>query len=543
MKLFSAQTIRPVAVYAVVVITVSAAIWSAKYFAPQDGSAHVYNAFLISELVKGNPTVGAELQLNTFIVPNATGHWVLTLLLQGFSAFTSLKILTAGTFAAFVASIMWLRYSTAGANGLMTSVLIGAALGLNWFWFGGFYNFIIGVIGSVFLVTLYFRWRSKMGPFRASIIALLFVIIYLSHLFSFALTAGTVFTLALSARSDERRRDLIYFFVAVFPSVVMALIYRWTTDSPEGLHPVWRWWSDNISAFGIIRGLLVDPFIIISRRAIPFWEAKSDVFAIFMPGFWTVLSLLLLAFPLLKRLANREVVDRQRLPFLVLLALSIVAALVAPDDFQVANGGIMRERMLLCGLCLFVPLFDVTGHKLLERFAQICLVYVIVFQSAAIWDYGQRTSPVVEAFSLAQSAISDDDTVASIEMIDDAMRFHSVPEPQLGLITSVGKRTFLFDNYEIGHYLFPVITKDLSDRRFARAFATAHAFAPNGSQNEFDETLSNLDALLNAEHKRFTKIILWGRDERVEGVLYKWFDRQAIFETDKVRVFRHRDPS
>jgi len=540
MKVSSERLARPILVYVAIVLVISSAIWSARYFAPQDGSAHIYNAFLISELLKGDALIGTDLTFNTFIVPNATGHWLLTVLLQLFSPFVALRIMTAGTFAAFIAAIMWLRYSVSGTNGLLMSALVGGALGLNWFWFGGFYNFIIGVIGFVFVVTLYYRWQPKMNASRLALIAAVFLGIYFSHLFSFMVAAGSLAVLALVSEKKDRPKNLLYVSISVCPSVVLALIYRITTAAPEGLHPVWRWWTDNITFFGMIRGLMVDPFIIISRRTVPFSESSSDLFALFMPGLWTIVALVLLGIPLLQRFRNDLVTDRTKLGFAVLVVICIACALFAPDDFQVANGGILRERTLLCGMCMFVTLFDVDSYAFLRRAAQLCLIYVIIFQAAAIWDYGRHTSPVVEEFSIAQSAVDDNDRVASIEVIEDGMRFHSVPEPQLGLLTSIGKSTLVLDNYEVGHYLFPVITKSVEDRQFIRRVSVSHAFVLNGSQKDFEETLALLDDLLVTNHQKFTKIILWGRDPRVENVLYKWFDQEPVLESGRVRVLRPR---
>ena len=540
MKVLSGPLARPILVYVTIVIAVTSSIWCVKYFAPQDGSAHVYNAFLMSELVKGDPQIRANLSLNTLTVPNSTGHWILTLLLQIFSPFTCLKLMSAGTYAGFVAAIMWLRYSTAGEEGLSTSALVGAVLGLNWFWFGGFYNFIIGVTAFIVLIALIVRWQSKMNFLRMAAISLILVAIYLSHVVSFAMAAGSFFVLVLWSESADRKRNLFYFTLAVLPSIALALIFRATTASAEELHPVWRWWSDSTSMFAIVRGFLADPFVLISRETFPFTSARSRAFAIFMPGLWTVLSLILLTVTFLLSWKDRQSIGRRSLPFIFLLAMSVLGALIAPDDFGLSNGGILRERVLLCALCFSVPLFQVGRHLSLKRLAHVGMTYVIVFQSMAMWDYALTTSPIVEEFSLARSAIADNDTIASIEIIEDGYRFHSVPESQLGLLASVGKRTAVMDNYEIGHYLFPVVTNSLSDRQFVRQVAISHAFVANGPKKEFDETLTRLDQLLDGNRERFTKVILWRRDARVENILYKWFDPMPILERGRVRVLRRR---
>ena len=260
-----------------------------------------------------------------------------------------------------------------------------------------------------------------------------------------------------------------------------------------------------------------------------------------MPGLWTILALILLGVASLLTMKDRRSMDRRSIALIFLLVGSIIGALIAPDDFGLSNGGILRERVLLCGLCFSVPLFQVGQHLLLKRLAHVAMIYVILFQSMALWDYAVTTSPIVEEFHLARTAINDDDTIASIEIIEDGYRFHSIPEPQLGLLANVGKRAMVMDNYEIGHYLFPVVTNSISDRPFLRKVAISHAFVPNGPKGEFDDTLIRLDELLKADSQRFTKVILWRRDARVEDILYKWFDPVPILENGRVRVLRRRE--
>ena len=542
MKIVSGPIAWSIFLYIVIVLAAVMPIWSIRNFAVQDGAAHVYNAFLLSEYLKGDPAIGSWLTLNTLTVPNSGGHWLLVILLQFFTGFTSMKLMTTACYAAFVAAVSGLRYQVAGEHDLPSGVLLAGVLGFNWFWFGGFYNFNVGIILFVLLNAICFRWRDNVSLKRAAVVSLILLATYLSHFASFGLAAGSVFLFALFSRSNDRRRNLKYFFLSVAPSITFAIAFRLLTSSDaEGLHPTWRWLSQSTSISGALTGLLIDPFIIISRRSLPFIDLNSNLFAIFSPGLWTTVSLILLGSSLVRRLWRREQADNSKLPFLVFLLLSIIGALISPDDLGISNGGIFRERMLLSGFCLFVPLFDVQYSLIVKRAAQALLLYVIAFQSVALWDYGRRTELAVTPVEAAQSQIADTDTVATIVMIKDGYRFHSIPEPQLGLLTSIGKKTILLDNYEMGHYVFPLIPRDPSDRRFIRKMAEAHAFVLNGPQNEFDTTLAKLNDCLVTDHQRFTKIILIGSEPRVEAELYKWFDPQPIYDSDGVRILRHKN--
>src|ERR1044071_9644568 len=136
-----------IVLYLLIVAGVTSPIWCIQDFAVQDGSAHVYNAFLMSELTLNASLANSQLTLNTLTVPNSSGHWALALLLQLFSAINAVKVMLILTYALFVAAIAWLRIRTAGSDALTTTLLLGAALGTNFFWSGGFFNFVLGVTG------------------------------------------------------------------------------------------------------------------------------------------------------------------------------------------------------------------------------------------------------------------------------------------------------------------------------------------------------------------------------------------------------------
>ena len=80
-------------------------VWFVSYFVSQDGAAHLYNAYLINQLIDRSPEFSAYLTINSFAVPNSTGHWLLVVLLRFLAPFTALKVLATVTFAAFTGSI------------------------------------------------------------------------------------------------------------------------------------------------------------------------------------------------------------------------------------------------------------------------------------------------------------------------------------------------------------------------------------------------------------------------------------------------------
>jgi hypothetical protein len=542
MKIFFGPKAAAIFLYIIVVFAATSPVWSIRYFVVQDGASHVYNAYLLSELVTKDPSVSNWLTFNTLAVPNATGHWLLAILLQVFSGYLSMKVMTVGCYATFVASVCLLRYRVAGTDDLPITVLLASALAFNWLWFVGLYNFMIGLIIFVNLNSICFRWIFGLSVRRTITISLIFIAIYLSHIVTFAAAIGSVFIMALCYAPLERRRNFKYLSLALIPSIVLAVLYRLSTYSiADVLYPTWRWLTESASLTDALRNLLVDPFIIISRQTLPFVDFNSKLFVLFSPGIWTAVSLGLLSIPSIQRMWRGRFFDKKRLPFLIIFILSILGVFIAPDDFGLSNGGLLRERVLICGLCLFVPFFDLQKSRLVKHLAQVSLIYVIIFQTAALWDYGLHTETAVKQVAAAESEISDTDSIATIVVSEAGYRYHSIPDAELGLLTSVGKKSKVLDNYELGHYLFPLVTKEQSDREFIHAISGSHVFVSNGPENEFSTTLSQLKDCLSGNHQRFTKLIVLRQDPRVDAVLYKWFDPIPVYDSGPVRVLRHRD--
>ena len=158
MNFLSYSNIRTLGFYLFLIGFACLPVWSVERFLNQDGSPHIYNAYIVLELFKHNPAFTEIYSLNSAPLPNLSGHYLLTLLLIFFSPFVVTKIMVSLTFAGLTAAIAWLRMQVCGPDAdLKMSVLLGAALAFNWMWLLGFYNFIIGVIGFAFALGLYWR--------------------------------------------------------------------------------------------------------------------------------------------------------------------------------------------------------------------------------------------------------------------------------------------------------------------------------------------------------------------------------------------------
>ncbi len=109
----------------------------------------------------------------------------------------------------------------------------------------------------------------------------------------------------------------------------------------------------------------------------------------------------------------------------------------------------------------------------------------------------------------------------------------------MNTLLGVGKNTRVWDNYEIGYYLFPVIARNSADRQFVFDFRESNTINLC-NPSEIDEKFSRLDSLLNLHHDKIKVMLVWNGDERVHFILSKWYEDKPYFQNGRVALFHHR---
>ncbi len=525
-----------------------APIWAVDYFVPQDGAAHAYSASLMLELLQGNAAVAQHFAWNAWTVPNSSGHWILALLLGVASPFAATKVLATLTYAGVVAAVGFLRFTTVGRDGLLTSLLLGAALGFNWLWLCGLYNFLIGVIGLAVTLGLFFRWRERWSPSRVAGLALLLVLVYFSHLVAFGVLAASLVLLAASGPASQRRASCTGVCLSLLPALLLALLHG-SVSAGESYFPIWRRLTDSGSmASWIFQIRTADPFVLISRRAFPFTRVTSSALVIFTPLLWLLAAVGGLTWATLwSRVKEPQPGTPAPSPALAAIGIACaLTAMVGPDDFGTSHGTLLRERLFLLAMLFFVPLFRSAGGGGLRRtrLAQVCLAAVILFQTAALWEYARSSSDDAREFLALGDALEDRESLASVIVLDEGKRFHSNPTAQMSNFFGIGRRTVVWDNYEIGYGLFPLVARSAAEARFILEFTSLNVFDVADPASAKSSRLAQLDRCLAANREKIGTLLLWSRDPQVEAVLGKWFESEPFFEHGRGRLYRRRaDPA
>src|SRR3954447_7853707 len=132
-----------------------APIWAASYLPTADGPSHVYNSWVLHELVAGKAGVVSQwYAVDWRPHPNWTGHAVLALLMTVFPPLIAEKLLVSGIVLLFLYAV-W-RY--AGEEG-RPYAFIAFPFAYNLLFQMGFYNFCIGA--ALFFLVVAVWWEGR----------------------------------------------------------------------------------------------------------------------------------------------------------------------------------------------------------------------------------------------------------------------------------------------------------------------------------------------------------------------------------------------
>jgi hypothetical protein len=209
----------------------------------QDGPAHVAGAWALVH--RGDDgAVGAVLREHYRVdltpVPNMAATLLLAGLLQLVGPDAAERLLVAGVVAGLVAALAYAVRGVSRRAGRLAAA--GLLFGSSHLLAYGFYNFTLGVIGSLLVLGVALRRRSGWSPRAVGALAVLSVLTWSAHLLPWVVGVGGVLLLALTrSGADVRggtpvlpavRRHLLPAGLAVLPGVLLTAAYLATGDGP-----------------------------------------------------------------------------------------------------------------------------------------------------------------------------------------------------------------------------------------------------------------------------------------------------------------------
>jgi hypothetical protein len=214
-------------------------ILSCNPFPSIDGPAHLYNANIISTLLKSTLTpINQLFEFNTFPEPNWSGHAVLCFFLQFLPPLMAQQLLLLIILSTTAIGYRKLFVKIDNNNQFLSWIIFPFLY--NIFFCLGFYNFSIGLAILPFLLCWWMDHKTKPLQLKRIFQGFLFIcIIYFSHLVVFLL-AG-LFMLVFSFHDLTKKNkntffhQLLFLAIVFLPGVILTIYYL-VVFGTDGFH-------------------------------------------------------------------------------------------------------------------------------------------------------------------------------------------------------------------------------------------------------------------------------------------------------------------
>ncbi len=425
---------------------------STKYFPTLDGPAHLYNASLIKELVLSEPSkLDVHFRLNDAIVPNWSGHLLLSVLLMFLPVFLAEKVLLL-TICLGLPLVFRSLVRTIAPEGILFSYLIFPMVG-SFILYAGFYNFLLALILLFGTVRFHLTNKGNYASGRTKgVMILLLLLTFFSHVFIFAILVMILFGewiwAAYQKRGSALIRDLdirrqfrtmvgvvaipmllfLFYLLKKRPSAHTSFIedqelFQWLLNLRPLIVFNVEWESPYTSAMAIVHGVLV--LCVLVLRIIRRWSHGPSVPSDRSSGgIWAAITLM----------------------FLVLY-------FVLPDSDAVAGFFSIRLGLLLF---LFLVLWLSTQKiPTVVALPSVAIVLYATFQLNMIYvKVSGEMSAWVEQSEEFTKVIRPYDTVLPLNYSGNWLFGHL--SNYLGSMQPM----VMLENYEAGTGYFPVVWQD-----------------------------------------------------------------------------------
>jgi hypothetical protein len=420
--------------------------WAAPGYLPStDGPSHVYNAWLLGQLLGPAPAplLGQYYYLNPQPVPNSLTHFALLALMWALPPAAAEKALLS-LYVLLAAGALW--YLAGAIDGERAWL---ALLGLPFVWnvlLGlGFYNYCFSV--PLFLLALGWWWRHRGRPglaFAAVLDALL-VLCYFAHILGAVLALAGIGVLWLASWRRERWRGHLAHLAILVPAAALPF---WFTVLQHGgrTHRRGETWSVLWRELAHLR---------------PQWQFTDErgwtgaVLAVVFAA-WVVFTLLREGLARSREAAPRRWRWlREEDGFLALALLVVAFYFVGPDG--AAGGSLLKPRLALVPFLVLLPWLSAgVGRwgRVVAVLAAAALAVRLVAFAVPCYRAGSRD---VEAFVRGLDAVPPGAVVAPLvfdRRTTRCMRTGSV-DHATGY-AALAKGLIDWDNYEAETDYFPL---------------------------------------------------------------------------------------
>jgi hypothetical protein len=407
-----------------------APVWSVTYLPTSDGPSHLYNSWVLHELVRGSHGPIAEwYAVDWRPHPNWLGHAVLALLMAVVPPLVAEKLLVSGIVLLFLYAI-W-RYAGAISEDSRVFAFIAFPFAYNLPLQMGFYNFAIGA--ALYFLILAVWWKRRDDPGRATVVIVggLLILCYFAHPMATLLALGSLGILWLATfpgRSSANHQEHLFAFLPVLPLLGWFFHARGATLAPA-----------PVSAYGLF-SYVMKMWVILTFDE---YQAKLGL------GLFIVLSALIVATFVRRRWRWSEG------DAFILVTLALIVA-YARTPAATSGGTMIMERMalfvVLSPLAWLAPRLP---RRAATAFVVVFTLVSLVYTGYLVRRYRGTSRRVTE---LVQSAATLGRNSAFVPLIHDARPRGAYVPVQMHAIdyAAIEKGSVDIANYEAATGYFPI---------------------------------------------------------------------------------------
>ncbi len=521
------------------------ALAAVPWFVTQDGPAHLYNAEILARSFDAGSPFRETYEVHWDPLPNWAGHLLLAGLLAIVPPRGANLAVNALTLAGFAASVLWLRWTVAGARGFGAAALLAALFSMNIAWLFGFTSFMVGACLFALSLAVWWTGRDRLAWGRVAALAVLLILGYFGHLVSLGLTAVGLSVLTVltpcgeSDPASARRAWLVRLgrtAVAALPLVPLGLLYLNLSRRGGPLRPEWGYLSHPLSPHAWAARLTwVDPISIASKAILPFSPTPSRAGGLLAPAVWLLVALVLAMAGTVRARNDRHTTNPGR-GWVVLAALLLSAGLVAPDTLGLSHGHYLPQRIVLLGLVALLPVLDLDPQGWTTRGCAGALVVAVTIQSTLVWAYALESERIAGTFWRARALVGRGQRVATL-LVNAKLPGRPRANPLLhaDCLLGIGTGNIVWSNYETRYYYFPVQFRAGLDRPDS---IVLEAIAVQDDPHDAAPRADNWERVLSRYHAAIDVLVVWGREPRLDAINANWF--RPVAEDGLLRILRHR---
>jgi hypothetical protein len=525
------------------------AIWFVPWFVTQDGSIHVYNAYLTTALSEENSPLAEFYASRDGTLPYVGVYKLLAGLMSIVSPRAADRFLMMLTSIGFACSVLWLRWRVAGSESLPIIVPIILLLAVSHLWLLGLYSFLLGA--SLFSVTLgmWWIWRNKLSLARAVIVGGLLALGYLFHIVSTGVCVFALVVLAVATPGTNLRKRVLWTAAAIVPSLILMIGFSALIKTSGGAAAQWIGLTDPLSVQSWIQYLQIPDFISISFKQTlgglalptdcPFVDQSAVRFALLWPTLWAVGGLFGLGVSTLRGRATWARLTRSEYRGWILVALFLFAAgFFGPG--AAGHGSILRERLLLLGIVTLVPLIKPQPRTSAARIGAICLIAGLVLQIAFVLDYARLSNRIAGAVMQVAPHLEKREKLTLL--VPDPRTHYAVnPIPGIANQLGVSREAIVWNNYGPAYYYFPIrFQSDQVMGQWKRLDSLNQLLLAGEVETAAKQNPEEWAAAFGAALEKTDVLVVWGEAPWFDALFERWYQPEPFFEQGGLRAFRTR---